>query len=614
MNNILKTIKKNFIGSMGTFHRYPSAMGCALVFSLVTGARIHLDRAFQAPYDFLFNCLHWALALGAIFSLMSVTIANVKYKTSKAFLVANLSGIVAAIAAFLVLFFLAGITSPYSDGYKILSSISMARVSVAIFICFILFNLYAGLAHGQKGLASNFSGALFVTHKAFFISLIYGLVIYGGTSGVALAIKALLFQSMSEKVFLYIGVITLYIAFALFVGYFPDFTLDDNRETAEKQPRFVEILFGYIMVPIMIALTLVLLIWTGKTILAGMDVNFVKLSSIAAIYTISGIWLHMMVSKYEDSLTKFFLKFYPLAAIIILVFEAWSLIIQLNLTGLKQTEYTFILIWILASAGTALLLTVKSRAYGKIAVISMILALVSVLPGIGYDVLPVRAQIGRMESILTKENMLKDDVVLPREDLPLDVKLAITDGISYLASQENSQLPQWFYKELANDSSFERTFGFAKVWPQAEVTEYTSINLYLSPVQIDIKEYDWVINMDLYYEDSQNGIPLEGKLGTYRVYWDFGYEGFGIPSLRVELNGDTILEDDLNDFVDSVRDKYPMANIKRTSVPREDMIVLLEVEQIKVMLVFNSINIENYTTNNTTRYWINLDSMFIKEK
>ena len=263
MKTFLNSISQVFKGSVKAFRTFPAAIGCALAFALVTMIRIQLDWPQQEPYNFLFNCLHWSFAFGAVFGLASTTAVQSRINTKKSFIAANLLAALVTALTFLLLYLL-GKADPtlYGSRYNTISVISEVRVGVGILISLLAFIVLAGYPKDK----SDFSSSLFMTHKAFFIALIYGLVILGGTSGVARAVQALLYNDMSSKVYMYIDTLAGFIAFTIFVGYFPDFrkgTDDEHREIAQRQPRFIEVLFGYILVPIVLALTVVLLIWAG---------------------------------------------------------------------------------------------------------------------------------------------------------------------------------------------------------------------------------------------------------------------------------------------------------------------------------------------------------------
>ncbi|HAG11994.1 MAG TPA: hypothetical protein DCK76_11650 [Desulfotomaculum sp.] len=242
MNSLVPPISQVFRGSIRAFQTFPVTIGSALAFAVVTMIRIQLNWPQQEPYNLLFNSLHWAFALGAIFSLAAITATQSRFNTKKAFLVANLLGVAVVVAAFLMLYLLGGTKSGLDDSSFVrVSVIAASRVSAAILISFLAFIILAGYPEDQ----SDFARSFFMTHKAFFIALVYGLVIMAGTSGVAGAVQILLYSGMSEKVFEYTGTLVGFLTFTIFIGYFPDFRkgqIDERLEEAQKQPRFIEIL------------------------------------------------------------------------------------------------------------------------------------------------------------------------------------------------------------------------------------------------------------------------------------------------------------------------------------------------------------------------------------
>ena len=248
LNSFTRSITSIFGGAVRAFETFPAAILSALAFAIVTMIRIQLDWPQQEAYNFLFNCLHWAFAFGAVFSIAAITIAQSRFNNKSTFLTANLLGAAAVVVTFLMLYFLGEANTDISARYAIISTLAAARVSAAILISFLLFIIAGGYPKEQSG----FSRSFFMTHKALFIALIYGIVIMAGASGVAGAVQALLYHGMSGKVYMYVGTVTGFLAFTIFLGYFPDFRkgiFDDHRDTAQKQPRYIEMLLDYIIIP-----------------------------------------------------------------------------------------------------------------------------------------------------------------------------------------------------------------------------------------------------------------------------------------------------------------------------------------------------------------------------
>lgn len=616
MNRTFHSIGRVFQGAAVAWRRYPASISCATAFSIVTMIRIQLDWQQQEPYNFLLNCLHWAFALGAVFSLAAVVFAVSRSGAKKAFTLANLAGALAATVTFGVLFLLARTTNA-DKVYDVISAVAQIRVTVLIFISLILFVLFAGFQEGHF----EFDRSLFMTEKAFFISLLYGLVLFAGASGVASAVEFLIYSNLSEKVFMYIGTLSGLIGFMIFVGYFPEFTkgiVDEKREKAQQQPRFIEILFSYIMVPIVLALTLVLLIWAARTAFNGMQVRFLQLYSITAAYTVGGLWLHAMTVRNESGLAKTYRIVYPYASIVILIFEGWAVVSQLIASGLKGTEYIFILLGLLALSGIFLLVLKKVGAHKYIAIAACLLALFAVLPGIGYKALPVTAQVNRLEKLLTDQGMLTDEQLLPAVTEPEEsAKIAITDAVYYLLDERESNLPAWFDRTKIDNLGFEKVFGFGQAWPKEEnyptgYSEYRGVYLYLDTSVMSVGDYDWAINLQN-RGANQPAAVFTGKNGEYTVSFNTDKETMP-PEIRISLNGETAVQEDLDGYFDEILERYGLDTSGEVAAGLNDMSISFETESFDALLVLKYAEFSFSTSEDYRYYWAEPQALYLKEK
>jgi len=617
MNVFVRSVSQVLRGAGKAFQTFPAAILCAAAFAIVTMVRIQLDWPQQEAYNFVLNCLHWGLALGAIFSLTAITYAQSRSYKPSSFMTANILGIVAAVIAFLALYML-GAADPAVTGsrYAAVSALAAARVSAVMFISFMAFIYLAGFPKEQ----SDFARSFFMTHKAFFIALLYGAVLEAGVSGVAGAIQALLYPGMSEKVYMYIATLIGFLAFTIFVGYFPDFRIehdDERREIAQKQPRFIEVLFEYILVPVILAMTVVLLLWAGRTVLSGMVVNFTQLAGIATSFTMSGIWLYVMITHNQSGMAKFYRRVYPIAALVILGFEAWALYVQLGKAGLKMTEYNFGLVWMVALFATLLLLFIKDKAYPAIVAFTCTIVLVAVLPVIGYQALPVSAQLNRLENLLISQDMFKDNQIVPATTEPEEkVRESITDAVSYLASAPDAKLPTWFDRKLNDSQVFKSKLGFEQTWPKPDVTPgpggYLGTSLQLPVEAVDISGYRWAITMGPSAEKGRSTAMVQGNKGTYMIYWTMNPPG--VPSIKITLNDQVILEQDLNDYVDRITGKYPPSAQPTQRGTFEDLSLKLETPELSVLLIFNNVDMNVNVRADQINYWFNLNAIYLNEK
>lgn len=616
MTTFTQSVLQIFTGALKAFQTFPAVIGSALAFSIVTMVKIQLDFPQQESLDFLFSCLHWSFAFGAIFSLPVITAAKSRCKDqSKAFFTANLIGVVAILITFLSLYLFCGMEAP-GFRYPLISPLATTRVAVGILLSLIAFIILAGHPKEQSDFASSF----FMIHKAFFIALIYGMVLMIGSSGVARAVQALLYHEMSSKVFMYIGTLSGFIAFTIFVGYFPDFRMgvvDDRRVAVQRKPRFIEILFVYILVPIILALTGVLLAWAIKSALSGMHVTFLQLSIIAATYSIGGLWLHIMISGYEAGLAKLYRRIFPFSTLIILLFEAWALLKQLAYSGLKLTEYSFSLIWFVAAVSVILLIVFSSKAYSKIAVLTCVAAVISVLPIIGYHALPVTAQVMRLETLLVREGILADNHLTPASTAPEpSVRIAITDAVIFLTNAQDAKLPSWLSRDLNKYDVFQKALGFEQTWPESDPnevpSEYLGTYLSLSSESIDISGYRWVIHPQQKYSNAQEQLSIKGNRGTYYIDW-IPNTGKGIPSLVARLNDYVIIDQDLTVFLEDLLQKYPPSQGRGDVPVTNELTLRLASSELEILLVFRRIEVSVNPYQDTVNYWFDLDALYIRE-
>ncbi len=624
MNAFTRSIAQIFKGAMKAFQTFPVTIACALAFSIVTMVRIQIDWPQQEANNLLFNSLHWSFALGGLFGLAAITGVQTRINTRTSFLAANLLGAAAAVVTFLSLYLPGGVAQAGSR-YATVSAVAASRVGVGLLVSFLVFIVLAAYPKDQ----SDFARSFFMTHKAFFIALIYGGVIMAGASGVAGAIKALIYRQMSMKVFEYIGTLVGFLAFTMFIGYFPDFRkgqIDEKREAAQKQPRFIEILFGYIMIPIVLALTAVLLAWTGKTLISGLSSSFTQLAGIASSYTVGGIWLHVMVTHYETGLARFYRRVYPIAALVILAFEAWALLRELNRVGLKMDIYSFTIIWIIALSAAILLLILKANAHQPIVGIICALAIVSVLPLVGYQALPVTAQVNRLEKLLISQNMLTGGQLIPAATEPdQQIRESITDAVNYLTGANEAKLPAWFDKDLNDGATFRARLGFDQTWPTIEAEPvnqpqgYLATSLYLPNGAIDISNYRWAVKLQSFggefKAESESTATIKGDKGTYKIYWQTNQNiPRGIPQLIITLDDRVIIEQDMNDYLDQVSKAYPPGDMKQRAATFQDMSMQLESPEVNVLLVFGNVDINVDTQQDTINYYINLQDLYLNEK
>ena len=145
MNSFARSIMQIVQGAVKAFTTFPAAIACAAAFTAVTMVRIYLDWPQQKDYLFLFNCLHWSLGFGAIFSTTAITAVQSRYNDKQAFILANIVGTIAAALVFGSLFIWGGRAPEIGQiSTNVLSDLAEMRVIMAMLVSFLAFLIFAG--------------------------------------------------------------------------------------------------------------------------------------------------------------------------------------------------------------------------------------------------------------------------------------------------------------------------------------------------------------------------------------------------------------------------------------------------------------------------------------
>lgn len=612
MSGIKESVLKVYKGAIKSFSDYPVSMISALLFSLVTVVRIQMEWEVQQDFSLLLNSLHFALALAAASGMALIAYVRSRKNSQRDFIYANLAAAVIGLITFILLYFLSSTQSYYTYDYLRLTDLSVFRVMALIYSSVILFVIFAG--HPKE--SPDFSKSLYMTIRAGAVALIYGLVIMGGSSAVAGAIQALLFRDMSYKVYQYLGTISGFLGFSIFLGYFPDLSKkdrDDKRSYAEEQSRFVEVLLDYILIPIALALTVVFLVWTVRTSTQGIETSFIQLSGIATSYALGGLLLHVLVTNHEGSLPMFYKKVFPITALVILGFQLWALIVQISQNGLMDSEYSFSLIWIFTVISVILLLFKGKKSHIPMSLISILVVLIAVLPLVGYHSLPYRYQLSKLENILESEGMLSNNQINKSADPSQESKEKITEIVLYLVYKDNDNHPQWFSKDLRENNNFQETFGFQHTWPsyEGDGPKFYGTNLVMPAEKIDISSYSNLIVLSDYMAKDLAEVKFSGVKGEYIFNWSM-MRGQESPLFSVTLNGELIIEESFDKYLSDLAKRYPPSDIYTKVADIEDMLYIIATDDINIMLVFKSIDI-NINEDKSEYYFMNLNSIYLEE-
>lgn len=599
MNRFSAAIQKILKRGGMAFVLYPISMIFAAALAIVS-----IFRIFQEPAanDKLLSSLQLSFALGVLLGMALIVIARKINERQIEFLGANVFTLLICIGTFFAL---------YLPQDAMINENSTVRVMAAMAISFLTF-LFVPTINGKL---LDYNRMFFMTIKSFFIALIYGLVLMLGFFFVAFAVQQLLIPELTDKTYSYIAIISGFLAYAIFLGYFPRFKKieEDDDVTIDKlsqQPKFAVVLFQNIMIPILAALTLVLFIWSLRILFTGNWPVYEQIIGIFTAYSLFGILLYFLVSSYDTLTVSLYRKIIPIATLVFLAFEAYSIVTQINMYGVKPLEYAIVFLWIYAMITSVLFLFLPISKNKVPSYIAIFLIAVFVLPVVGANDFSYTNQGVHLKNILSKNGMIEGDSIKSNSGISVDDKRRITMATNYLFdtySTSSRTLPDWLKTSMSSTADFKTVFGFDMIFGRDDNnpgngTPSDVVNLTSSVEVISTKGYDYHIPQRILMETGEALIKTDK--GDYTVLYtggkSTGSKNGGYPEITVVLEGKDFAKFDLKEFADGLLVKYSI-NGSQKQVPAEDFVYKYNKENVNLMLVFNAVTLSK--NNPDTNYF-----------
>ena len=395
MSKFAKSVENIFRGIGKAFFRYPISMVTAFLVALIGIIFVGDIGFFEIKF---LTALQVSLLLcGAIGMVISALIQKFELEFEVKILM-YIATVGIAAAAFSALNF-----NDVAVNIEILP-----RLGALMIICFLVFLVIPSYKNDKY----DFNDTVFMNLKGYFIAGIYSLVILLGLYAVTFAFQSLIYSDLSSKVYAYIGLFSLFLWYAFYLGHLPDFSereTDAAIDRAIRQPKFIEILNQYILVPLIGLMSLVLIVWIGRILIFQTWPTFGMVSGIFVTYSVLGILLYVLVSKKELKVSQLYRRIFPIIALVFLGFEGYSAWKEFVMNGLSTFTY-FVVLILLGTASASIVFIFNSVKRNRfVAYILVVMTVISVTPVIGYMDLPGN------ENFAIERNYMKDNYPDPND-------------------------------------------------------------------------------------------------------------------------------------------------------------------------------------------------------
>ena len=332
---------------------------------------------------------------------------------------------------------------------------------------FIYFTLIAALVVGTSFVGKFNYHKDFVVYvakilRAFIISNIYSFIVFVGISGIIFALNSLFKFNFGSSVYLRVAIFS----FILFnvVTFFSDFPKVRDSFTDYKYPKAFRILLVYIITPIVIIYTAILLAYFVKILVLWQIPNNLIVNLVIWFASFSIVYLFFL--SRVDSIT-FINKFkivFPFTFFPLLGMMFFAIYLRIKEYGMTENRYIVIAVglWIFLS----LIYYIFYRENSNIS-IPIFLSVIILITGIGpasATSLSIRSQNARFEKLLRDNKMIAGEEIKPNINIESDAKSQIVDIVSYMVRTDRVDKLSYMPKDFKlSEDSFTKLFGFSNI-------------------------------------------------------------------------------------------------------------------------------------------------------
>jgi hypothetical protein len=308
-----------------------------------------------------------------------------------------------------------------------------------------------------------FSRSFMVFVKAQFVAILFSLVLMLGLYAIVGAYSFLI-QTVDYTIYAHIGALTWFGFFTLyFLSLIPHFptnieSADDNYLRAAMVPRFLEILLSYIVIPIIIAYTLILLLYIIQNI-TGDFWNNSLLEPLLVSYVVAGWFTLFLIDTLENKTVRLFKKLFPPLLFIVTALQGASSFIKFQQLGITDGRY-FILLFVIFSTLSSLIYLFWNRKMSWIPGLLIFLSIISILPYIDAVSIGTYSQTQQLETTLNRNDMLANNTIQPNSKLSTADKKRIVESYNYLQKVDELDKLPYFDTNYLSSREFAEVFGF----------------------------------------------------------------------------------------------------------------------------------------------------------
>ena len=330
---------------------------------------------------------------------------------------------------------------------------------------FIFFTLLAFLVVGSSFIGKFNYHKDYVVYVAkifreFIISIIYSFIVFVGLSGIIFALSSLFKIDFESSIYIRIAIFS----FVLFnvVTFFSDFPKARDSFIDYKYPKAFKILLVYIITPIVIIYTAILLAYFIKILVLWQIPNNLIVNLVLWFSIFSVLYLFFLSRIDSIEFINKFKRIFPITLFPLLGMMFFAIFLRIKEYGLTENRFLVMAagVWVIIS----LIYFIFYRNNSNISV-PIFLSIIILLSGVGpapATKLSIKSQSSRFEKLLNKNNMIVGEEIKPNLNIKVDDKNQIIDIVNYMVKKDRVDKLSYVPKDFKlNEDSFTKLFGFS---------------------------------------------------------------------------------------------------------------------------------------------------------
>ncbi len=396
--------------------------------------------------------------------------------------------------------------------------------TMVLFFCLFMAFLWVPTIKGRI----NFNQSFMAAFKAFFMAVLFSLVLFLGVVLILAATNELIVE-VSDKSYLHAANIVFVLLFPMiFLSLIPVYPRGAAGEPEEVDEvlikritpaRFLEVLISYVTVPIATVFTVILLLYIIMNIRGEFWTDNL-LEPLLVSYSIVVIIVYLLASTVTNAVALFFRRVFPKILLPVVLFQTIASVLKIQEAGVSYGRYYVIMFGIFSIIASGWFCVRPVRSNGIVAPVLIILSVISILPFIDAFTISRANQMDRLVGVLERNGMFNGGAVVPKPDIPKKDKETIISAVRSLDEMEYTKEISWL-DEYNKSYDFEKTFGFPQYgeYDQGKGSEYITVTRKPSS-PIPVAGYDFMLRMSVYskYDDTVVGsYELDGKAYSLRL-------------------------------------------------------------------------------------------------